>query len=94
MSKKWFLLAAVILLAGLVFISCAPDEEAEVPVVDEEPEMALSEKHGGTLRSAYYAPTNLDPAFLSTVADDQIGRQWSDFLVFIDEENQPMKAAV
>jgi peptide/nickel transport system substrate-binding protein len=84
MLKKSLVLLFVLLFAAMAITSCGPT----APVDDEKP-AALSPKHGGVLRSAYYAPVNMDPAFLSTVADDQIGRQWSDFLVFIDEENQP-----
>lgn len=88
MIKKYLLLMALVLMAALVLVSCAP-AEVEEPVDEEPVEDAISERHGGILRSAYYAPTNLDPAFLSTVADDQIGRQWSDFLVYVDEDNIP-----
>jgi len=84
LMKKILITAVMVLLPLLVLASCGPAD-----TVGEETPEALSPKHGGVLRTAYYAPTNLDPAFLSTVADDQIGRQWSDFLVYIDEENQP-----
>src|SRR5574342_461258 len=50
---------------------------------------AVSSKYGGTLRHATQPPTNIDPAFLSTIPDDEIGRQWHDFLVFIGEDNSP-----
>jgi peptide/nickel transport system substrate-binding protein len=46
-------------------------------------------KYGGTLRQAYVAPTNLDPGFLSTVSDDEIARQWGDFLVYTGEDDMP-----
>lgn len=88
MQRKWILLAVLTLLFGMMLVSCAPDDVVDEPLVDD-PEEVVEGMHGGVLRSAYYAPTNLDPAFLSTVADDQIGRQWSDFLVYIDEENMP-----
>ena len=84
MTKKIAVLLAVLLITSLVLVSCGPTETGG----DEAPE-ALSPKHGGILRSAYYAPTFLDPAFLSTVSDDQIARQWGDFLVYVDEENKP-----
>lgn len=45
-----------------------------------------SGKYGGVLRHAYFAPTNLDPAFYSSISDDEIGRQWGDFLVYVDED--------
>lgn len=85
MLNKMAVLLAVLLIASLVLVSCGPTETVD----EERPEEGISPKHGGVLRSAYYAPVNLDPAFLSTVSDDQIGRQWGDFLVYIDEENQP-----
>ncbi len=85
MFKKTLFLLAVILMAGMLVVSCAPDD----PVVDEEPEEAISEKHGGVLRTATYAPGNTDPAFFGTVPDEHIGRQWGEFLVFIDEGNEP-----
>jgi peptide/nickel transport system substrate-binding protein len=50
---------------------------------------AASAKYGGTLKHAYFAPTNLDPAFLSSISDDEIGRQWGDFLVYTDENDTP-----
>jgi len=79
----------LVLIMGVFFVSCAPDE-ADVPAEEpEEPEEAISDKHGGILRFAFYAPTNMDPAFLSTIADEHIARQYSDHLVFIDEENMP-----
>lgn len=88
MNKNFWLLSVVALLAGLLLVSCAPDDLDDI-IDNGMPDDAISDMHGGVLRSAYYAPTNLDPAFLSTVSDDQIGRQWSDFLVFIDEDNMP-----
>lgn len=60
----------------------AAPEAAQTPV-------ATGGKYGGVLRHAYFAPTNLDPAFFSSVADDEIGRQWGDFLVYTGEENAP-----
>ena len=89
MSKKWIIIMVLVLIMGVFFVSCAPDE-ADVPAEEpEEPEEAISDKHGGILRFAFYAPTNMDPAFLSTIADEHIARQYSDHLVFIDEENMP-----
>jgi len=59
------------------------------PTTAPEPPKPISDKYGGILRHAYFAPTNLDPAFLSSISDDEIGRQWGDFLVYTAEENQP-----
>jgi peptide/nickel transport system substrate-binding protein len=46
-------------------------------------------RYGGILRKAYFAPTNLDPAFFSSITDDEIGRFWGDFLVYVDEGLRP-----
>jgi len=86
--KKLMFLAVLVLVSGMLLVSCAPDAPDD-PAEDDEPTDAISEKHGGILRSAYYAPTNMDPAFFGTVADDWIGKQWGDFLVYIDEQNRP-----
>jgi peptide/nickel transport system substrate-binding protein len=68
----------------------AEAQPATTPAATAENAAApLSAKHGGVLRHAIFAPTNLDPAFLSTVPDDEIARQWADFLVFIGEDNAP-----
>jgi peptide/nickel transport system substrate-binding protein len=64
-------------------------EPTEAPVATEAPEPVVSSKYGGILKQAYDAPVNLDPAFLSSIADDEIARQWGDFLVYTAEENQP-----
>lgn len=64
----------------------ATDKPAE-PVATEAP--AVNAKYGGTLRHATQPPTNLDPAFLGSVPDDEVARQWHDFLVFIGENNEP-----
>jgi peptide/nickel transport system substrate-binding protein len=82
--KRIVIVMFVLLFSSFLIVSCSPD----TPATDDVTE-ALSEKHGGTLRSAYYAPTNMDPAFLSTAADDFIARQWGDFLVFIGEDSEP-----
>jgi len=73
----------------------APAAEATEPPAAAEATQApaaaapTGDKYGGTLRHAYFAPTNLDPAFLSSVADDEVGRQWADFLIYVGEQNQP-----
>jgi peptide/nickel transport system substrate-binding protein len=64
-------------------------EEAAVETAEPTPAPVVSDKYGGTLRHAYFAPNSLDPAFLSSISDDEIGRQWHDFLVFIGEDSQP-----
>jgi peptide/nickel transport system substrate-binding protein len=83
--KKASLLFVLLLAVSMILVSCASD----TPAVDEGPVEAISEKHGGVLRSAYYAPVNMDPAFFGSVADDWIGKQWGDFLVYVDEQSVP-----
>lgn len=70
--------------------------EAPAPAVTEAPAApaateapAASSKYGGILRHAIQPATMLDPAFLSSVPDDELARQWHDFLVFIGEDNSP-----
>ncbi len=67
----------------------APQPAEPTKALPAEPTKAPSDKYGGILRHAYFAPTNLDPAFLSSISDDEIGRQWGDFLVYTDEDYRP-----
>ena len=69
----------------------APAQEPAAPAqpTEAEPAPATSTKYGGILRHAIQPASNLDPAFLATVPDDEISRQWHDFLVFIGEDNSP-----
>jgi ABC-type transport system substrate-binding protein len=53
------------------------------------PAPAAGPVRGGVLKHAVEAPGNLDPAFFSSIGDDEIGRQWHDFLVYVDEDSQP-----
>lgn len=81
MTKKFTVLPVIALLFIFFLTSCE---------VEESPGGGkISDKHGGILRSAYYEPTNFDPAFLNTTADIQAARQWLDFLVYIGEDNRP-----
>jgi peptide/nickel transport system substrate-binding protein len=67
--------------------TAVPEEPTQAPEPTAAP--AVSDKYGGTLRHAIQPPTNIDPAFLSTIPDDEIARQWHDFLVFVGEDNSP-----
>jgi peptide/nickel transport system substrate-binding protein len=69
--------------------TAAPAEPTQAPEATSAPAAATSDKYGGTLKHAYFAATILDPAFLTSIADDEIGRQWGDFLVYTDENNMP-----
>jgi peptide/nickel transport system substrate-binding protein len=86
MYKRLSFLLVIVLMAGLVLSGCGTKEPAEEQTEQTE---AVSSKYGGILKNAYFAPTNMDPAFYSTVPDEHIGRQCYDFLVFIDEGSQP-----
>jgi peptide/nickel transport system substrate-binding protein len=77
------------MIASLVLSACAPQSPPDdVPDVPDP----VSTKHGGILRNAFFAPTNMDPVFFSTVPDEHTGRQYYDVLVFIDEDNEPEMA--
>lgn len=82
LSKRIWCLLLVALLVGIMATACSPDDP-EGRTGDPE------SKYGGVLKNAYYACTHMDPAFLGSITDAHVGRQWSDFLVFIDEENEP-----
>lgn len=100
--RKLHFLVAIIMVLSLVLAACGgetpePAEEPEAAETAEETvaettepeEPAVSDKYGGTLRHAYFAPNSLDPGFLSSISDDEIGRQWHDFLVFVGEDSMP-----
>ena len=48
-----------------------------------------SDKYGGILKKAYFAPGALDPAFAPDITADEIARFWTDFLVYVDEQLKP-----
>lgn len=50
---------------------------------------AETPKRGGIMKHALAALGNLDPAFLNSITDDEVGRQWHDFFVYVNEDNQP-----
>lgn len=83
MVRRLSVLLIIVLIASLMLSGCGK------PAPVKEDPQALSPKHGGVLRNAFFAPTNMDPAFYATVPDEHIGRQYYDFLVFIDENNEP-----
>jgi peptide/nickel transport system substrate-binding protein len=91
---KLFFLVTIIMVLSLVLAACGTEtasptsvpETAETTEPEKPEEPAMSAKYGGTLRHAYFAPNSMDPAFLSSISDDEICRQWHDRLVFIDED--------
>jgi peptide/nickel transport system substrate-binding protein len=98
-QKKIYMLLSTIIVASFFLGACAqatpapvteptpaaPALPADTPVTEPE----TSNRYGGTLRHAIQPVSNVDPAFLSTVPDDEAARQWHDFLVFIGEDNSP-----
>lgn len=104
-SRKFSLMTAVVIILSMLLSACAQPTAQPAPQPTQAPAGAAATqppaapeptqapqppaKYGGILKHAYFAPTNLDPAFLSSVADDEIGRQWGEFLVYTAEENQP-----
>jgi peptide/nickel transport system substrate-binding protein len=103
-QKTFTILLAILIAASLLLSACggatpapsqpeepqqpaAPEQPAQEPEETEAP--AMSEKYGGILRHATQPVTNLDPAFLTSVPDDEAARQWHDFLIFIGEDNSP-----
>ena len=89
MFKKIIIVLFTLVMAGMILSACTPDEAVDEVTENGASEEALSPKHGGVLRNAHFAPTNLDPAFLSSLTDAHITYQIYDKLVYIDEENQP-----
>ncbi|HOL18144.1 MAG TPA: ABC transporter substrate-binding protein, partial [Bacillota bacterium] len=84
MIKRFSVVIAMLLIVlALIASSCAPKAG------EEGGEEARSGKYGGIVRSAYTAPSTLDPAFQSGRGDSHIAWQWNDSLVYIDEENEP-----
>ena len=52
-------------------------------------EATASDRYGGILKKAYFAPGSLDPAFAADITGGEIPMFWSDFLVYIDEQSKP-----
>jgi peptide/nickel transport system substrate-binding protein len=104
-QKKFYILLTLVVAASMLLAACggsAPAAEkpaatnapaaTEAPAATKAPaatEAPAADKHGGILRHATAAVTNIDPAFLTSVPDDEVARQWHDFLVFIGEDNSP-----
>jgi peptide/nickel transport system substrate-binding protein len=99
-KKPIYFLFSLIIVAAMLLGACAqatptpvPQPEPAEPGASSEPaapaEPELDARYGGTLRHAIQPVTNLDPAFLSSIPDDEAARQWHDFLVFIGEDNSP-----
>jgi len=66
MKKSMLWSAALVLLAGALWAGGAT-----------EPAAAAQEgRYGGVVTKAFFAPTNLDPAFLASITDDEIARFW------------------
>ena len=79
--KKIAVFLAVVMFGGLLFMGTTGIAQDTTDI--------QSPQRGGVLKHALPAVNTLDPAFLSTVSDDQIGRYWHDFLVYVDENFEP-----
>jgi peptide/nickel transport system substrate-binding protein len=100
-QKNLYVLLTLIVAASMLLAACGGGAAAtEKPAANNAPAATeasaaateapvASTKYGGTLRHAMQAPTILDPAFLTSVPDDEVARQWHDFLIFIGEDNSP-----
>ena len=93
-KKHLYILASLSILTAILLAACAQATPAPVEPAAEEPGEAIAEppvssRYGGVLRHAIQPVANLDPAFLSSIPDDEAARQWHDFLVFIGEDNVP-----
>ena len=82
MKRTFVLMIALLLSIGLVWASGGQGEGPTTEPVKEG-------KYGGVLRKAFFAPNSLDPAFSSSITDDEIARYWGDFLVYVDEGLSP-----
>jgi peptide/nickel transport system substrate-binding protein len=87
--KKIYTLLALVIAASMLLAACGTPAPATTAPQAATAAPAVNAKYGGTLRHATQPPTVLDPAFLSSVPDDEVARQWHDFLVFIGEDNEP-----
>jgi peptide/nickel transport system substrate-binding protein len=86
---------ALFLSVGLLWAGGGKEQAPEAEEQREETastEEAEDSKYGGTLRKAYFAPASLDPAFTTSITDEEICRFWGDFLVYVDEELRPDKS--
>ncbi len=101
-TNKLYIVLSILILMGMILSACggaSPEPASETEPLEGQPseatqpadttESTKSDKYGGVLRHAIHPPANLDPAFLGSISDDEIARQWHDFLVFIGEDNQP-----
>jgi peptide/nickel transport system substrate-binding protein len=94
MNKKLILLLIVCLVftAGALFAGGGKEEAAEEKETTTTTTEEKDSRYGGTLRKAFFAPTALDPAFTTSIVDEEICRFWGDFLVYVDEELRPDKS--
>jgi len=78
-------MVAFLLSVGLIWAGGGKEETTAA-------ETAKEGKYGGILRKAFFAPSSLDPAFTTSITDDEIARFWGDFLVYVDEGLRPDKS--
>lgn len=88
-----FIIAVLFLSAGLLFAGgkkeAGPAPEAGKATETAKPAEMKEGKYGGTLKKAFFAPNALDPAFTTSITDEEICRFWGDYLVYVDEGLMP-----
>lgn len=97
MKKRFVLLLITVLFlsTGLIWAGgkkeAAPAPAAETGKTADtaKPAEMKEGKYGGILRKAFFAPNALDPAFTTSITDEEICRFWGDFLVYVDEGLRP-----
>ena len=77
-----------------ILAACAPPAPAPAAPADAPaaaPAAIAGPKRGGILKSALFAPKNLDMAFSTSASDHQIGYQWHDQFIDVDPQGIPQK---
>lgn len=96
--RRWISIAGLIgvilaVLAGLVTGCSSSSATTTSSVAGDTGSTATTSVdgpiRGGILKHALAAATNLDPALLATAQDSEVANQWSDYFVYLDENNQP-----
>ncbi|GAB4242755.1 MAG: ABC transporter substrate-binding protein [Thermoleophilia bacterium] len=90
------LLAVLVLVLALFVASCGADEGEDTETTEAEGTETTAVggeegavQRGGTIRVGSQPATNLDPHFSTSIADIMMNHQIYDWLVEIDQENQP-----
>jgi peptide/nickel transport system substrate-binding protein len=89
MRKTLVLVFALFLVVGLLWAGggkeTSDSEKEESKTEETKEESKKSDKYGGTLTRAYFAPNTLDPTFANSVTSGEICALWGDYLAYVDE---------